>query len=427
MKELQTSAELYQEIERLLAEAAQKELDWSSRARDPKVQLANAITIKGKNAQEVLRRWDKSSDGTISKPEFRNGVTSAPPFGLGLTLKIHEIDAIFDEQDVNFTESLDIKELHEAILRMKKESKEDNRRMNVTQESIHKLRHMANAAVAVAKMTEAVEKAEAALDAKCTRLPAGVQMGTYIMRKQMRVVDVLIKWDENSDGQLSVKEFRYHARELGVKASDEQIDELFNHYDVDKRGDLNLQELKGMLRTLHEAAKVNAADIDKDEKTLQALRKNVKKEQVALALEMASERRQEMERDAENRRLESEYEERRVKDARDKAAGKTTDPSIADVSRRKGRRASMASPIDQARSATPTYMRSAAVQPEGVDLLTAASSEDTDLLSQLADATSPVAAPAPAPSSQPHAPPSPDPHEKPHAAPGHVPHEAPLG
>ena len=369
LKDLKTSAELYREAENFRLQASKREAEWNERAQEPKVQLANAISSKGKNAQEVLRRWDKSSDGTVSKAEFRNGVSAAPPFGLGLNLDIREIDAIFDEEDVNSTETLELKELHDAIMRMKKEAKEDSRRMASMQESVDQLRDRAESAIAIAKMTEAVEKAEAALDAKCTLLPAGVQMGTYIMRKHMRVVDVLIKWDENSDGQLNINEFRHHVRELGVKATDEQIDELFNNYDEDNRGELNLQELKTMLRTLHEAAKTSSADIDKDEKMLQALRKKVKKEQVALSLEIASELRQEMEKEAENRRLEEEYQECMVKHARDKAAGKSA--TVADIGRRKGRRASVSTPTP---TQSPAYMRSAAVVQDGTDLLTAACS-----------------------------------------------------
>ena len=120
-----------------------------------------------------------------------------------------------------------------------------------------------------------------------------------MVRKGLKVVDILIKWDENGDGELDAEEFRHHARELGVIASDAAFDDVFDSFDRKKVGALDTQQLKGMLRSLQEMAKSSASDIEKQQKALEVLMKKVKKEQMTLAVQNATEMRQAAEMAAE--------------------------------------------------------------------------------------------------------------------------------
>lgn len=313
---MKPATELFKDAEVLHDQAdARADEVKKAKAQDAKMVVVQGLASKGKNAQDLLRKWDKNSDGDVSKTEFRQGIRGAPPMGLGLDVDVKDIETIFDECDTNGTGSLEIKELHEALQKMKQTAKEEERRSNAVQEAIDKLRSRGDAVMAIAQMTEAVEKAEVALDEKCDKLPAGAQLGTLMMRKNLKVVDILIKWDENGDGNLDMTEFRYHARQLGVHATDESINDIFLEYDTDKKGSLDLQELKGMLRSVSEQAKVSAADIASDEKTLEKLRKTVKRKQVSLALETVTESRLALEKEAEQRRLEEEFKDRMIRES----------------------------------------------------------------------------------------------------------------
>jgi len=299
---LQPAADLRKQADTLTERATS--LETLAPKGDARVVMGNAISSMGQTAQELLRKWDKSSDGTLTKAEFRQGIRTPPPFGLGLSeLDVKDVDAIYEQSDANDTGRLELKEVNELVIALRREAKEDKKKRDTLKDAVERLRKRSGHTLAVAKMTEAVEGADAALDDKCNKLPVDVQLGTSMMRKHLKVVDILIKWDENGDGDLDVREFRNNARQLGVHGTDAEIDALFSSYDADQKGTLNLQELKVMLKTLYDLAKTSAADIEKDEKMLTTLRKKVKKQQIVLQLESASEIRHELEKELEQMKL----------------------------------------------------------------------------------------------------------------------------
>ena len=72
-------------------------------------------------------------------------------------------------------------------------------------------------------------------------------------------------WDKNGDGELSRQEFRQAVRgsdskSLGVKASNAEIDMLFDEFDADGGGSLTLSELRPCLRALQNAALATNAE-----------------------------------------------------------------------------------------------------------------------------------------------------------------------
>ena len=62
-------------------------------------------------------------------------------------------------------------------------------------------------------------------------------------------------WDKNGDGMISKGEFRLHVRELGMTEVDvKEIDNMFDRYDEDRSGKMEIAELKWALRRMKRAA-----------------------------------------------------------------------------------------------------------------------------------------------------------------------------
>ena len=59
----------------------------------------------------------------------------------------------------------------------------------------------------------------------------------------MRVIDLFREWDEDESGTVSKKEFRKAMPMLGLQVSKRDIDALFDSWDPDGSGQLELGEL----------------------------------------------------------------------------------------------------------------------------------------------------------------------------------------
>lgn len=305
-EKLQHSSEMYAVAAELRERAKAKLLGSKDRKKEIKHSIVNNIISKGKAGIEMMQKWDKNNDGEINKTEFRSGTRGPQPNGLGMIeIPAIDVDIVFEELDSLTAHPgkqpgvLNLKYLEETFQKIKQIAIEEERLNEEIMKTIVSLNERADAAESVAKLTEEWETSLKALDDKCSKLPAGVQLGASMVRKGLKVVDILIKWDENGDGELDAEEFRHHARELGVIASDAAFDDVFDSFDRKKVGALDTQQLKGMLRSLQEMAKSSASDIEKQQKALEVMMKKVKKEQMTLAVQNATEMRQAAEMAAE--------------------------------------------------------------------------------------------------------------------------------
>ena len=74
------------------------------------------------------------------------------------------------------------------------------------------------------------------------------QIRDYLSKKAVRVIELFRQWDDDDTGKIEKKEFRRGMKELGLTASKEQLDELFDMCDPDKTGVLTIDELQKLLR-----------------------------------------------------------------------------------------------------------------------------------------------------------------------------------
>ena len=236
---------------------------------------------------DLIRIWDKGGKGDLNKTEFRMGVRGAPPNGLGLEVEDHKgVDAIFDdicEKSRSTTGTIEgpiFKTLLESMMSFaKKAVKEEKAILAIAQ----RLKEKAQWTLATSEATIPYEEEAAKLVHLCNTQPVAVQLGRQIARRNIKIADILIKWDSDASGEVGKKEFRSHVRELGVIAETKAIDACFDSIDTDGGGSLEIEELRSALRDLAKAAKDAKGEEATMEKSVDRLRRMAMRRQADLA------------------------------------------------------------------------------------------------------------------------------------------------
>ena len=83
-----------------------------------------------------------------------------------------------------------------------------------------------------------------------------IQLGLMLLSSDEIVKKILKDWDKRGKGEFAKAEFRLNLREFGLNASSADADSLFDSWDEDKGGVLDLKELRSaLIRVRAEAAK----------------------------------------------------------------------------------------------------------------------------------------------------------------------------
>ena len=71
-------------------------------------------------------------------------------------------------------------------------------------------------------------------------MPVGPQLRDALSKNAVRVIDLFRDWDDDQSGNVSKKEFRKAMGQLGFEAHRKEIDALFDSWDPDGSGSLEL-------------------------------------------------------------------------------------------------------------------------------------------------------------------------------------------
>lgn len=83
------------------------------------------------------------------------------------------------------------------------------------------------------------------------------KLGHILMRKNIKVNDLIKEWDRNNDGDISKNEFRVNVRKLGLEVVDgKDLDKLYDELDKSGDGTIDTAELKSALLQLQNDASV---------------------------------------------------------------------------------------------------------------------------------------------------------------------------
>ena len=279
--------------------------------------LGASLKAKGQKIPELLRDWDKDGTGEVKKMQFRQKVRGS----LGIKANNVEIDKFFNSMDEDGGGSLDLAELKPALkflLDAAQGAEDDAARFR---QQAAELREKAAQTEAAAQVTEAAESEEAELEKlKNTLGPPDVQLGNLIIKRNLKIGDIITKWDPSNDGSVDKKEFRANVLDMGVISEPEALDELFDSLDDDGGGELDVGELKELLKKLIEVAKEALVREKELETSSVAARKSAKQQQALLREQEAAKAKAEKEAEEAARKAAEEKAEAARKIAEAKAA-----------------------------------------------------------------------------------------------------------
>lgn len=88
----------------------------------------------------------------------------------------------------------------------------------------------------------------------------GLKLGAALIEKKCKPKELVAEWDKKMKGCINKIDFRMGVRSLGLAANNAEVDALFNEYDDDGGGSLDIPELRSALKSM----KVSASKISSE-------------------------------------------------------------------------------------------------------------------------------------------------------------------
>ena len=150
---------------------------------------------------------------------------------------------------------------------------------------------------------------------------ATTRLGTLLKVRNIKISELVTSWDKDGNGQVVASEFNRHLHELGLQATDEELDELFNSLDHDRSGRLDLNEVVASFK------KISANTLSAQNEVAAKTRDVAKAKRVAEAAQREA-RTAQLEADAKLEAEELAAKEAREAKAAEKAKAKAAEAAI---------------------------------------------------------------------------------------------------
>ena len=244
----------------LLRDATELEKFLKDKKPSVQIQLGLMLLASDEIVKKILKDWDKRGKGEFAKAEFRLNLRE-----FGLNASSADADSLFDSWDEDKGGVLDLKELRSALIRVRAEAAKWRDTPDPELERSKDLRRRAEMAMDAAKTAKRADELEAELDELTTKLEskADVRLGALLVRRCIKPSTVVMQWSTSRGdhaGELSKVEFRKAVQQLGLDSKGphpttiEDIDAVFDTFDADHGGYLDIEEAKTMLVSLEKAA-----------------------------------------------------------------------------------------------------------------------------------------------------------------------------
>ena len=244
----------------LLRDATELEKFLKDKKPSVQIQLGLMLLSSDEIVKKILKDWDKRGKGEFAKAEFRLNLRE-----FGLNASSADADSLFDSWDEDKGGVLDLKELRSALIRVRAEAAKWRDTPDPELERSKDLRRRAEMAMDAAKTAKRADELEAELDELTTKLEskADVRLGALLVRRCIKPSTVVTQWSTSRGdhaGELSKVEFRKAVQQLGLDSKGpnpttiEDIDAVFDTFDADHGGYLDIEEAKTMLVSLEKAA-----------------------------------------------------------------------------------------------------------------------------------------------------------------------------
>jgi hypothetical protein len=199
-------------------------------------------------------QWNVSDKG-LTKAEFRLKLRTC-----NLEASSADCDTLFDSLDHDKGGSLDLSELRSSLDIIQRNAERWRDRPAPGNQKALQLRKHADMADGASRATEVAELAEQALADMTERhmADAGIQLGLVLFKRGVKPGAVVHTWSTSRGehaGELSKKDFREAVQALGLShLSGDGIDAVFDTFDEDLGGFLDVFEAKGMIKQLRKSA-----------------------------------------------------------------------------------------------------------------------------------------------------------------------------
>ena len=199
--------------------------------------MREALKKNRKRVIDAFRCLDKNGDGAITRREFY----SALPV-LGFTSNKEVSDAVFAEIDVDNSGSIEYEELNKKLRQGQAVSLAPELKARADASDLLQRNKIALRSTARGNMDSEDEQ-------KRLRAASVAELRASLAQNRTRVIDMFRACDVNADGTVTKKEFRAALPLMGFGAGGRSsIDELFNTFDLDGSGTLDLKELTTVLK-----------------------------------------------------------------------------------------------------------------------------------------------------------------------------------
>ena len=193
---------------------------------------------------DAFRKMDDDLSGSIDEREFRNGILFLLPKQTERPTK-EVIDALFKRIDTDNSTRIELKELDKVLRLGLVHGIELDSKLQAGGAGEIVLK--AKTAIRTRTAEDLGPRATMKVDLAGKDIPPDEALRQALNENAVRVIDLFRDWDVNNDGMVSRKEFVQGVSLLGLPGGDVAAT-LFDTWDTDQSGKLDLRELNRVLR-----------------------------------------------------------------------------------------------------------------------------------------------------------------------------------
>ena len=250
-----------------------------------KVTLGNALLSSDAKVSDLIKGWSKNAKGKnkgdIGQIDFRMHVRNVITW-----TNVKDIDALFANIDLNNDRSVSVSELTTFMKSLQEGARERDLQAIEVQKTVEFIRSRIELVKRAVDATKAAESAEARLQSDLSFTSVSTRLGKEMLRRATKISDLINGW-ESSRGAMDRKQFRKNVRSYGIDDENTALDEVFDSFDADGSGSIDIDELKVALGNLREAS----ADSERELKDLKKRTEQLWKVAKAMQLELKKQQR----------------------------------------------------------------------------------------------------------------------------------------
>lgn len=128
---------------------------------------------------------------------------------------------------------MDAREVQVAFRKLRDAAADAMRESVVTREAAELYRARMQQAKAVLNATRDSEEADQRLDELRNHRSPSARLGALLAHKNIKVSDIVQKWDVTGSGEVDRLAWRFHVGQLGLQAEPAELDEIFDSLDAE--------------------------------------------------------------------------------------------------------------------------------------------------------------------------------------------------